>query len=211
MSAKWILSTVAAGFLLLSIQLSDAAEGSALDTNVFSNATTGFTIRKPEAWRFASNEEVNTNRSLPQASTKELDQLLRKNKPHRLVVITKYPEPNDELNPTVSVIVRPLGELEGKSAVQVMRAAIGALQNVMKDVAFVEPIQATKVGGLAAGYAKITYTSVSPKGREFKPLSRMWVVPREGYMFMISMAGPREGKDVSEEEFKEILELIRIE
>ncbi|MGZ8940905.1 MAG: hypothetical protein ACXW32_17000 [Limisphaerales bacterium] len=134
---------------------------------------------------------------------------MKRTRPNRLVVITKYPEPT--FNPSVAVTVNPLGELAGKGATQEMRAAMGRLQGVMKDFAFVEQIQKTKVGGLDAGYCKISYTSVSPKGKEFKPLSRMWVVPHGSYMFMISMAGTREGEDVSEKEFKEMLDSIEIE
>jgi hypothetical protein len=37
------------------------------------------------------------------------------------------------------------------------------------------------------------------------------MVPRGNNMFIVSMSGPQEGSDVSEESFSEILESIKIE
>ncbi|HUF63246.1 MAG TPA: type II toxin-antitoxin system RelE/ParE family toxin [Verrucomicrobiales bacterium] len=72
-------------------------------------------------------------------------------------------------------------------------------------------LAATKVGDVAAAYMKAKYTVANPEGREFKTLSRMWIIPRGSFMFLISMSGTQEGPDVSETEFKAILDSIRIE
>jgi hypothetical protein len=81
----------------------------------------------------------------------------------------------------------------------------------MADFSFVEQIRETKIGELTAAYMKAKYTVANPEGREFKSLSRAWIVPRGSFMFLISASGPQEGPDVSETEFKAILDSIQIE
>ena len=44
----------------------------------------------------------------------------------------------------------------------------------------------------------------------FPTLSRMWIVPRGSFMFLIGMSGPQGGPDVSESEFKAVLDSVEI-
>jgi hypothetical protein len=188
-----------------------AADAPAVNTNRFHSSTAGFAVIKPAAWQFASMEQVATNRAVARLKDKELEAQIRQRASAPLVVILKHPEPHDDLNPSVQVMVRPLGQLEGKSAMELMRLVVPTIQRAMADFAFVEQIQETKLGGMPAAFMKAKYTVANPEGREFKTLSRMWIVPRGSFMFMISASGPQEGADVSEAEFKGILDSIQIE
>jgi hypothetical protein len=55
------------------------------------------------------------------------------------------------------------------------------------------------------------YTMKNAEGSEFKVLTRMWVVPRGGFLFLIGMSGPQEGPDVSESEFAAALASLAIQ
>ena len=187
-----------------------AAEGNTNDVNVFASQTAGFRVSKPAAWTFASMQQVSQYRASARLKDKELEEAVRQRANAPLVAIMKHVEPYDDLNPSVQVILRPLGTLAGKSAVELMKLAILPLQQAMADFQFVEPIQKTTVGGKPAAFMKAKYTVANPEGREFKTFSRMWIVPRGQFMFMMSMSGPQEGGDVSEKEFAEIHKSIQI-
>jgi hypothetical protein len=127
-------------------------------------------------------------------------------------VILKHPEPSEKLNPTTQVMFRPLGKLQGNTAVDLMRGVVlRALQRDMTDFALVEPIRETKVDKMPAASMRVSYTVADPEGRKFKALSRICIVPRGSFVFVISMIGPQQGPDVSETEFKTMLNSIRID
>ena len=189
----------------------NAADLASVDTNRFHSPTAGFTIIKPKDWQFASAQQIATNRATARLKDKELEELIKQRASAPLVVVTKHQEPHDDLNPSVQVIMRPLGQLEDRSAVELMGMVVPTLQRAMADFTFVEQVKQTKVGEVPAAYLKAKYTVANPEGREFKTLTRMWVVPRGAFMFMISMSGPQEGSDVSEREFSAILESIKID
>ncbi len=184
---------------------------SSADSNRFHSPTAGFAVRKPASWRFASLEQVAANRAVARLKDKELEQQIRQKANAPLVVIQKHREPYDDLNPSAQVMVRPLGQWEGRTALELMRLVVPTLQRAMADFAFVEQVREATVGGMPAAFMKAKYTVTNREGREFKTLSRMWIIPRGSFMFMVSMSGPQEGLDVSEGDFSAILDSIKIE
>lgn len=204
----WCMGLAATGVASVAAAAADAPDD---DPNRFHSPTAGFTVIKPASWEFASMETVAAQRAVARLKDEELEEQIRQRANAPLVVIMKHPEPYDDLNPSVQVIVRPLGELAGKSAVELMRYVVPALQLAMADFTFVEEIQEADVGGRSAAYTKAKYTVADAAGREYKTLARMWIVPRGVFMFMISMSGPQEGPDVSETEFADVLQSIRID
>ena len=66
------------------------------------------------------------------------------------------------------------------------------------------------LGGLPAAHARATYTLTTDAG-QFKVRTRIWVVTRGPFMFLIGMSGPADGPDVSEMEFTTALASIQIE
>lgn len=193
------------------LSIVNAADLTSGDTNRFHSPTAGFTITKPKDWQFASAQQIATNRATARLKDKELEELIKQRASAPLVVVTKHQEPHDDLNPSVQVMMRPLGQLEGRSAVELMGLVVPSLQRAMADFTFVEKVKETKVGEVSAAYLKAKYTVANPEGREFKTLTRMWVIPRGAFMFMISMSGPQEGPDASEKDFSAILDSIKID
>jgi hypothetical protein len=184
---------------------------SAGDAHRFHSPTAGFSITKPVNWRFASMEQVSANRAVARLKDKELEEQVRQRASAPLVVILKHPEPHDDLNPSVQAMIRPLGQLQGRKPIELMELVASTLRQAMKDIEFVQPAQELEIQGLPAAWMKARYTVGNAEGREFKTLSRMWIIPRGAFMFMISASGPQEGKDVSDAEFEAILKSITIE
>lgn len=188
-----------------------SADAPAMNTNRFHSPTAGFAVSKPADWQFGSMEQVATNRAIARLKDKELEAQIRQRASAPLVVILKHPEPHDDLNPSFQVMLRPVGQLEGKSATELMRLVVPTIQRAMADFSFVEEIREVRIGQMPAAYMKAKYTAANSEGREFKTLSRMWIVPRGSFMFLLSASGPQEGPDVSEAAFKAIVDSIQIE
>ena len=177
----------------------------------FHSQTAGFTITKPSSWVFATAEQIVRNRETVRLKDKEIQDLVRQRASMPIVAITKHPEPYGGLNASVQVVLRPLGKLEGMSAVELMKVGLPTLRRGVAGFKFVEAIRATSVSGRDAATAKFTYTVGTAGGERYAVLSRMWMIPRGKLLFTVGMSGPPEGDDLSEEEFAAILESITIE
>jgi hypothetical protein len=181
------------------------------DENSFTSVTAGFSICKPEGWNFLTAEEVAANRAVARLKDEELEKQIRERANAPLVAIMRFPEPYDDLNPSIQVMFRPLGQLAGTPAVEVMKFVFGQLQGSFADFTFVEEIHETELGGQTAAHGRAKYTVANDEGREFPTLSRFWLICRGSFMFMISMSGPQEGPNVSEEEFEQVAASIVIQ
>ncbi len=101
--------TLSLGILALLIGLSVAEDAN----DTFTNPTFGISVTKPADWQFMSAEQNLDNLKRTIVKDEEFQQLLQRYATAPLVVMAKYPEPFDDLNPSLKVNVRPLGELPG--------------------------------------------------------------------------------------------------
>jgi len=183
----------------------------AADSNTFHSPVAGFAITKPESWQYMSTQDVMENRERVEMEDKSLQKLVRERANAPIVAFTRYGLDYDDLNPSVQVLLRPLGTLNQFPPTRLLHISVSGLKKAYRDFTFIEAIHETQVDGLAAATMKAQYTLTSVSGRRFAVLARMWVVPRGDYLFMIAMSGPVTGPNVSEKEFEQALHSIRIE
>ena len=179
--------------------------------NLFNNTTAGFSIQKPEQWSFLSNQLVAASREQINLEDKDLEKMVKERASAPLVAMAKHQEPFEDLNPGVQVMVRPLGPFAAMAPTEMMRMTANQLKNAFPDFAIVEDIQEAQVDGLNAAHMKMQYTVASADGRQFQTTTWMWLVPRGEQLFTIGMSGPQEGPDMSDAEFQQIFDSIRIE
>jgi len=177
----------------------------------FENATAGIALVRPEGWQTASLQTVQQNRERVQLSDAELQAAMLRTATAPLFVFTKHSEPYPDVNPSIQVTLRPLGTLAGSRPTDVLKAAVGVLQKALADFAFVTAIRDVEVSGLPAAHMRATYTLKNRGGSEYKVMTRMWLVPRGAYAFLLAMSGPQNGPDVSEPEFADTLASISIQ
>jgi hypothetical protein len=177
----------------------------------FENATAGITLVRPAGWQTASLQTVQQNRERVQLSDAELQAAMQKAATAPLFVFMKHPEPHPDLNPSIQVTLRPLGQLAGTAPTDLMKVVAGPLQKALADFTFVTEIEDVQVSGVPAAHMRAKYTARNREGAEFKTLTRLWLVPRGAYLFLIGMSGPQEGPDVSETEFAAALASITIQ
>jgi hypothetical protein len=181
------------------------------EKNEYTNPTVGFKVTKPSTWNYISAETITTNRENIRLKDEDLRAAIRERATPPLVAMTKYKEPYDDLNPTISIVFRPAGSLQGKPATEIMSAVVRTMQNALHDFKFIREIHETEISGLKASHMRATYRISNKEGRDFSVVSRMWMVPRGAFIFLIGMSGPRSGQDVSEAEFDQVLQSIKIE
>jgi hypothetical protein len=177
----------------------------------FENATAGIELTRPAGWHTQTLQTVQENRERMQLSDPELQAAMQKFATAPLFVFTRHPEPHPRLNPSVQVMLRPLGPLAGAAPADIMKVAVGAMQKAFADFTFVGQIESTQVSGLAAAHMRARYTAKNAEGAEFKVLTRLWLIPRGSFTFLLSMGGPQDGPDVSESEFAEVLRSVTIQ
>src|SRR5688572_1663173 len=120
----------------------------------FENATAGIALVRPAGWQTASLQTVQENRQRVQLSDAELQAAMQKAATAPLFVFMKHPEPHPDLNPSIQVTVRPLGQLAGSSPTEIMKVAVGALQKALADFVFVTGITDVQVSGHAAAHMR---------------------------------------------------------
>lgn len=179
--------------------------------NRFESVTAGFQLDKPEAWRFASLEQVSRNRATVRMKDEELQQFVRERASAPLVVLMKHEEPYDALNPSFQVILRPLPpELAKATPKQILEIIVPTLEKGFKDFALEGTIREFELSGRSAAELTARYSVANPEGRVFPTRTRMIVVPRGEFMFLMSASAPPDGPDSSKQAFDAIVASIQV-
>jgi hypothetical protein len=178
--------------------------------NNYESREAGFKITKPDNWQFLPTKTVAQNLALPRLRDKELERVIRSKPNVPFLVIARFPEPYEGVNPSVQVSFKTQGELLGQGAPALLNRVVERLKGNFRDFTFIRPVETTTLDGQAAARMVALYTVADAQGKEFKTVARMWVIPRGDYMFNISMYGAHEGPNASEKEFEQILQSIKI-
>lgn len=195
--------------LALIVVLSARIEGA--EDNTYKNPTVGLAVVKPADWHFMTAEQNAENLDRTKLKDEHFQELVKKYATAPLVVITKYKEPYEDLNPSVKINMRPLGDFAAEDPKTILTQATAPLKNVFQDFRMVTAPKETKVSGLRAAYAKFNYSLEIPDGRSFPTCSEIWVVPRGKHFFMIGAGTRQDEKTGKREEIQKIVDSLKIE
>lgn len=178
--------------------------------NEFNNPTVGFSVTKPADWQFATVDQHMENLSRTHLNDKEMQEAMQKHATAPLVVIMKYQEPFDDLNPSFKANIKPLGNLPADDPVAILNLILGSMEKMFKDFTVVQEPSETVVSGLKAAHVRIHYSLEIPDGRTFPTASELWIVPRGKFFFMLGAGIRQDEKTGSREEIQKILSSIVI-
>jgi hypothetical protein len=198
------MTLIGLGFALL------AMPAHADEAEVFKSVTAGFEVTKPADWQFATAEQNLENLKRTELNDKEFHAAMVKYATAPLVAMMKYPEPFDDLNPTLKVNIKPFGQLKGTAPTKIMTLLLPQFEKAFKDFALVEPPTRVRVSGIESGYMRMNYSLQVPDGRTFPTTSELWIVPRGDYFFMIGAGTRQDEKTGSRKELQAILDTVRI-
>jgi hypothetical protein len=179
--------------------------------NTFRSVSVGFEITKPESWQFLTAEQNLENLKRTKLSDEEFHRLMLKYATAPLVAMMKYPEPFNDLNPSLKVNVKPFGQLKGIDPKQILTMVSGQFGNIFKDYQVVEGPKDAEVSGIKSGYLRFNYSLQIPDGRTFPTTSELWIVPRGDYFFMIGAGTRQDEKTGTRKEIQEILKTVKID
>ena len=188
-----------------------AARALAATDNTYTNPTLGFSLTKPAEWHFMSAEQNAENLARTKLKDEEFQKMVQKYATAPLVAITKFEEPYDDLNPSVKVNIRPLGNFSADKPTAILEFMAKQLEAVFEDYKVIAPPKETKVAGLKAAYLKVHFSMKIPDGRVFPTCSELWVVPRGKHFFMIGAGTRQDEKTGKRQEIDKILATIKID
>lgn len=183
----------------------------AKESDTFKNPTAGFEITKPAKWQFATAAQHQENLKAVKLSDQEFQAAMLKYATVPMVSMMKYPEPYDDINPSFKVNIRPLGQLRGKTAVELVNVIVPSLQKAFKDFEVAQPATAVEVSGLKAAYVRFNYSLEVADSLKFPTTSELWIVPRGDYFFMLGAGTRQDEKTGSRSEIQSILKSVRID
>lgn len=177
----------------------------------FRNPTAGFEVTKPDGWSFTTAAEYQENLKAVKLTDQEFQVAMQKYSTVPMVAMTKYKEPYDDINPSFKVNIKPLGQLKGKTAVEILGVVVPQLERVFKNFKLAQTPTDVSVSGLKAAYARINYSLETPDGQSFPTTSELWIVPRGDYFFMLGAGTREDEKTGSRKEIQAILNTVKIE
>lgn len=182
--------------------------GFANSNNDFESVTVGLKITKPTDWQFLSAQDNMENLKRVDHGSPELKAAILKYATAPLVVMAKYPEPYDDLNPSVKVNIKPLGKLDGNNPSKILNLILPQFKKSFQDFKLVQKPVETTIAGLKASYMRLNYSLAIPDGRSLPTTSELWIVPRGDFFFMIGSGTRQDEATGSRKEIKEILDTL---
>jgi hypothetical protein len=179
--------------------------------NTFTNVTVGFSVTKPDSWQFFTAEQNLENLKRMQLKDEEFRESMLKYSTAPLVAMTKYSEPYNDLNPSLKVNIKPLGNLKGMGAKEILNMMVASLKDVFTDFEITVQPTETTVSGLRAGYVQFNYSVRSPDGRSFPTTSELWIIPRGDYFFMIGAGTRQDEMTGTRAEIQDIMKTVSID
>lgn len=183
----------------------------AADVSVFNSPTAGLQLTKPSGWSYQTVAQNMDNIKAVKLSDAELHAAMQRFATAPLVAMTKFPEPFDDVNPSVKVHIKPYGGLHGKRPQEIIGLMLPQLQKAFKDFVVVQSPTDAVVSGIQSAYARMNYTMEIPDGRRFPTTSELWVVPRGDYFFLIGAGIRQDERTGGREEIQNILKTMKIE
>lgn len=165
---------------------------SAAEQNIYHSQMLGFTVEKPDAWTFLSANTYLEQTKQLKLNDPEMQKNLQESLRAPLVVITKQPPDNDDVNTSFKADAKPFGQLPpGTSGVEIIKLLLPVLRANFTGFDIVTgPVEVT-VSGKKAGYIKMHYLNVTAAGQH-PSASEMWIVPRKDYFFILGGAYSRQ-------------------
>ena len=197
------------GFILLFLCGYSVSAGELEDPDLFRSEIAKIEIRKPEGWHFQSLETAIENRAAVKMNDEEFQKMVQQLATTPLLVVSRHEEPYDKLNPTIQLLLRPAGPLEGKTGTEILQLVVPTLQAQFADFETVEGIHQIEVSGQPGARLTIRYTLVTQEGLEYPTEATLVMIPQQTVLYQLGFSGPPEGLDAFAGEIDRVLESVR--
>lgn len=181
-------------------------------SNKFYSETVGFEITKPSDWHFLTVQDNIDNLKRVDFRDPEFKELIVKYSTRPLVVMTKYAEPFNDLNPSIKVVFKPFGSLQDKGALGVLEFMLSQLYkvDVFNDLKVVQKPTKINISGIEGAYMRINYNFIVDKSI-FPVISEMRIIPQGNYYFMVGFGVRQDEKTGTIQEVLDIISSIIVQ
>lgn len=169
----------------------------------------GLSIVRPAEWVTISADENAQNLRSIRMDDPEFQRMVALYANSPIVAMAKYPEPHDDLNPSLKINVRPIGGFASLPPEQILTGAIPIFRRGFGDIKILEGPSRTTIAGKPAGFVRLSYTLHAPNG-DYPTISELWVVPSGPVYFMIGSGTRADEKNGSRAKVRAILDSLRI-
>ena len=183
----------------------------AQETNTFSNPTLGFTVTKPAHWQVVTAEGYSENLERVKLEDEEFQNKMQKYAQIPFIAFMKHPEPYDDVNPSLKVNIKPLGQFLGKDSKEIIHALLPTFKQAFRNFEIVEGPKDVEIDGIQSAYVKIHYTMALPDGRTFPTCSELWIIPRGKSFFMMGIGRRQDAGTDDLEDVQQIVASIKID
>lgn len=196
-------------FLLFEVTLSVSCVHKRHSTaNLFENKAVGLKLVKPTSWHFLTIKSHLRNLEQVKLKDKKFQQAMVQNSTLPLVIVAKYKEPYDQLNPSLKIMVRSLGGIDSSQPVKVIKALLPTLKKVFDDFKVKVQPKEVQIGGRKAAYVHVEHKLNTKQGVSYLVSSEMWIVPKGNSFFMIGAGTEANDKTNARKEIQSIIKSI---
>jgi hypothetical protein len=173
------------------------------------NSTLGFEIELPDEWTELGSKEFYDNLNKLELDNPKFQDLLTKNASIPVVIATKYPEPYDDVNPSLKINARPYGAIPTRDAVEIAGLLLAGIKQLYPDLEVVSPPSPKNVDARKGAHVQVRYSLKTSVGT-FPIESELWVIPTENFFYMIGIGYRPDGKTGSRDDAASSIEKMKI-
>jgi len=176
--------------------------------NLYEAQLLGLSINKPASWDFITSEESKAMLSSTKLEDKDMEDLVSVfYKPIVAIVKERWQLPI----PSVSITVNPDEDSPNISPVEVLQGLSKMGYSSFKDYSIINKPEEIEIDGHKAAYMKAHYTSEIWGDTKLYPTSyETWIVPRQGYFFMIGAVSSQSEDQTTRSEIVSIIKSIKL-
>lgn len=160
-------------------------------------------IDKPASW--------NGDDAIARPDAEQLRARLSEKRMKLLMHVYKYEDVNFIPNPSLRIVIQPVGELKGKSAEVLMENLILTMKVDTIDFKVRAPIYSLMINGLDAAYVETRATTVRPADAKLRVFNNFtYLIPRGDHMLIVIGVIDAENTNGLVQELRDIAKTLKI-
>jgi hypothetical protein len=183
----------------------------AAEADTFRNPCAGISITKPAEWYYMGIDQNYENLKKSKMKDEERKKMSLKIAYVPMLIITKYKEPYNNLNPTLKVDAMPAGDFKGTDPIKMLSGLISSMNDIFNGYKIIKGPLNVKVDGLSGAYVRFNTIMELETGQAYPSTSEVWLIPRGEHIFMFSANTRQDESNCTREEVRKIIDTIKID
>jgi hypothetical protein len=168
------------------------------------------TVTKPASWHFLTAKEKRDRRSAIAYKNKRWGMMVQQESFPPRIMLAKYPEPYDGVNPTIAIDRYPLGELRFKDGPWIANYdSLWLKRLIFTPIVFTESPAATTLAGREAGYYRALYEMEREHAPALSISRQLWVVASPITVIRITAVAAQSGPDACTAEIAAVIASLK--